>query len=550
MNESRPTGWSQIRYFWVEGNFPHLVLLRGLLIFRKAAYFGLARRPMPWGVIMLLYVLRLTTWGWWRLPSAYGERLKLALEDLGPIFTKLGQLLATRQDILSKEVAEPLAKLCDQVRQVDFPLLDCHLSHIYGSNWLQQFSSFDIAPIAAASIAQVHGAKLHSGEDVVVKILRPGVRRKVRRDLALMSFCARVLSLFPRVRKRLKPVAVVEEFKLILTAELDLLREGSNMSLIANNFANHPYMSVPKVYWAQTRAQVLVMERIYATNINDYNALAQQKVDFKCLAEQGVKIFLDQVFRDGFFHADMHHGNVFVDATNPNQPRYIAVDFGVVGRLSQQDRLDLALIMAAFFERDYERVAQMHLSLGWIPASVRFDEFAAAIRTVAEPIFAKNIGDVVFGDLILALLQVAKQFELRSQPQLLLLQKTFLNVESLGRKLYPQLNLWDTVHPYLRQWIRSQLGVQSTIKRSLKLLPDVMRLAPSFIEWSERKLNEQPKPQTNGGFAAVFWCVVLGLWGSFALVYWINPGYPSHWLVGLQTTIVLIGLWSVHVMRR
>ena len=520
--ENKLSWWERVHYRWVELKRPSFVILRALVILRTIAHYDLARRPLPWIIILFLKLVKIfTCWGWWNLPDDYGARLRLAFEDLGPIFVKLGQMLATRGDILTPTVADQLAELCDKVKPVPVKIAHYHLQHIYKNKLAGIFQSIEDKPLGSASIAQVYGATLLTGEEVVIKILRPGIRQRVRRELALMSWCACGLSIMPRLRKRLRPRAIVAEFANILTAELDLAREGGNMALIAHNFAGHSVMRVPKVYWEHTHSSSLVSERIYAVNINDLADVGGYDLNYKLLAENGVKIFLDQVFRDGFFHADMHHGNVFVDITNPDNPCYIAVDFGIVGSLSEQVRLNFALIMTAFFARDYDKVAKLHQEFGWIPANANVAEFAAEIRTVSEPIFAKNIGEISFGPLVLKLLAVARKFELRAQPELLLLQKTLMNVESLGRKLYPELNLWETVYPYLRQWVKQQIGVQGTLKRSLEMLPEFIQVLPNVLT----ALQGMPATVAHDGRRSTSSGVTWIMWFLVGVVILIGSGY-------------------------
>lgn len=392
----------------------------------------------------------------YRSPSA--ANLRQALEELGPIFVKFGQILSTRRDLLPDDLAQELAKLQDDVPPFSNQTAVRVIEKSLKAKTAELFADFSEQPLASASIAQVHAATLHSGEEVVVKVLRPKIKKIIARDLALMYSIAKWTQRLWAQGKRLRPVEVVQEFEQSILDELDLLREAGNASLLGRNFKNSRQLTIPKIYWPYCRQQVLVMERIYGVPITDLEQLRAKDTNLKQLAEYGVEIFFTQVFRDCFFHADMHAGNIFADISDPHDPRYIAVDFGIVGTLSPEDQHYLATNLLAFFHRDYRRVATLHIESGWVPKHTKVGDFEAAIRTVCEPIFERPIKEISFGHLLLRLFQTAQRFEMTVQPQLLLLQKTLLNIEGLGRQLYPELNLWETGKPFLERWMKQRIG--------------------------------------------------------------------------------------------
>ena len=417
-------------------------------------------------------------WRWFRrerLPR--GVRIRRSLEDLGPIFVKFGQILSTRRDLLPDDIANELAQLQDNVPAFPSDQARAIIERDLGKPIAELFALFDEQPLASASIAQVHTATLHDGREVVVKVVRPNIQKIIRRDIALLYTLADLATRFWADGRRLRPREVVEEFEKTILDELDLMREASSASMLRRNFAGSDLLYVPEIHWPLSRRNVMVMERIYGIPVSDIGALRAEGVDLKQLAEHGVDIFFTQVFRDNFFHADMHPGNIFVEPGG----RYIAVDFGIMGTLSHADQHYLAGNFLAFFQRDYRKVAELHVESGWVPEGTRIEEFEAAIRTVCEPIFERPLKDISFGLLLLRLFQTARRFNMEIQPQLVLLQKTLLNIEGLGRQLYPELDLWQTAKPYLERWMSEQVGVRS-ILRSLR------RHAP---EWSE-KLPEIP----------------------------------------------------------
>jgi ubiquinone biosynthesis protein len=411
-------------------------------------------------------------------------RLRLALEALGPIFVKFGQMLSTRRDLMPLDIADELARLQDQVPPFPSVQAMAVLEHVYGKPLSKVFKSFEETPVASASVAQVHFAVLPDGRDVAVKILRPGIERVIKHDLALLDICADLIERLWADGRRLKPREVIAEFEKHLHDELDLMREASNASQLKRNFAGSPLLKVPEMYWDYCHNEVMVMERMYGTPVSQVSALRDAGVDIKKLAANGVEIFYTQVFRDGFFHADMHPGNVQVA---PNG-QYIALDFGIMGTLTDVDKRYLAQNFIAFFRRDYKRVAEVHIESGWAPAETRVDELEAAIRAVCEPIFDKPLREVSFGKVLLRLFQTSRRFDIKVQPQLVLLQKTLLNVEGLGLQLDPELDLWKTAKPWLERWMAEQIGWRGFLK-SLKveapnyamLLPQLPRLLHSYL---------------------------------------------------------------------
>ncbi|SHK22321.1 2-octaprenylphenol hydroxylase [Marinobacter antarcticus] len=409
-----------------------------------------------------------------------GDRLRLALEELGPVFVKFGQILSTRRDLLPDDMADSLKTLQDRVPPFPSDAARRIIETSLGAPVSELFKEFGADPMASASVAQVHTATLLNGQEVVVKVLRPGIDKVIRQDLALMYLMANLLEKYWTEGKRLHPVDVVADYDSTIHDELDLQREAANASQLRRNFENSSLIYIPFIDWDYTRKSVMVMERIHGIPIADIPALKAAGVNLKVLAEKGVEIFFTQVFRDSFFHADMHPGNIFVDATNPADPRYIAVDFGIVGTLAPDDQSYLARNLLAFFRRDYRQVAQLHIQSGWVPPDTRVNEFEAAIRTVCEPIFEKPLKDISFGHFLLRLFQTARRFNMEVQPQLVLLQKTLLNVEGLGRQLYPELDLWSTAQPFLESWMRKRIGPAGLIKSLQTHLPAWLEQSPEM----------------------------------------------------------------------
>ncbi|HET7650948.1 MAG TPA: ubiquinone biosynthesis regulatory protein kinase UbiB [Gammaproteobacteria bacterium] len=438
------------------------------------------------------FLIYLSPFYWLRSRAASrGERIRRALEDLGPIFVKFGQMLSTRRDLLPLDVADELARLQDRVPPFPGQQARAIVERALGAPVTELFTAFDETPLASASIAQVHVARLKDQREVVVKVLRPGIERVIRDDLDLLHLLAGLAQRYWPDARRLRPSEVVDEYEKTVLDELDLMREAANAAQLRRNFEGSTLLYVPDVHWTFTRRNVMVMERIRGVPVSDIATLKARETDMRRLAEIGVEIFFTQVFKHNFFHADMHPGNIFVDVTDPKRPRYIAVDFGIIGSLSPEDQHYLAENFLAFFNRDYRRVAELHVQSGWVPAGTRVDQFEAAIRTVCEPIFNRPLKDISFGQLLVRLFQTARRFDMEVQPQLVLLQKTLLNIEGLGRELYPDLDLWQTAKPFLEQWTREQLGLTTTLRKIWAGLPVVRELlieAPGQINTILKKL--------------------------------------------------------------
>ena len=423
-----------------------------------------------------------------------GERLRRALEELGPIFIKFGQALSTRQDLLPADIAAELTRLQDDVPPFDSRAAQTHIEQALGAPVEELFTRFDREPLASASIAQVHAACLPGGQEVVVKVLRPGMQPIIRRDIALMYHLARLAERYWVDGRRLRAVAVVGEFEKTIVDEMDLVREGANAAQLRRNFEGSASLYIPVIHWEYTRENVLVIERICGVPVSDIDRLNALNVNMKALAERGVEVFFTQVFRDNFFHADMHPGNVFVDPENPHDPRYIAVDFGIVGSLTDQDRRYLAENLVAFFRRDYRRVAELHVNSGWVPSSTRVEEFEAAIRTVCEPVFEKPLAEISFAQVLIRLFATARRFNMEVQPQLVLLEKTLFNIEGLGRQLYPQLDLWKTAKPFLERWMADQVGPKAAmlhVKRELPRWSEILPSLPGLLHDGLRQMSDQ-----------------------------------------------------------
>ncbi|MCX9157384.1 ubiquinone biosynthesis regulatory protein kinase UbiB [Niveibacterium sp. 24ML] len=428
-------------------------LFRLLKIVHVSVRFGLDR------IVLDSTSARLAAWlgrilFWRDLSAPRAVRLREALESLGPIFVKFGQVLSTRRDLIPPDFADELARLQDRVPPFPTEQALSLLEIEYGRPVDVVFKRFDRTPIASASIAQVHFAELQDGTEVAVKVVRPGIEHVIEHDLGLLEAAAILIERVWVDGRRLKPREVVAEFAKHLRDELDLMREASNCSQLRRNFKGSPLLQVPEVHWDYCSSRVMVMQRMVGTPISQLDRLREQRVDLKALSRAGVEIFFTQVFRDGFFHADMHPGNIFVSPSG----QYIALDFGIMGTLEERDKQYLAQNFIAFFRRDYKRVAQAHVDAGWVPAGTRVDEFESAIRAVCEPIFDKPLKDISFGKTLLRLFQTARRFQMEVQPQLVLLQKTLLNIEGLGRDLDPELDLWKTAKPFLERWMNEQIG--------------------------------------------------------------------------------------------
>ena len=443
----------------------------------------------------LRFLFYLLPWNWVRRRprESRSVRIRRALEDLGPIFVKFGQILSTRRDLLPEDVGDELAGLQDRVSPFPGTQARRMVERSLGRSVGELFASFDEEPLASASIAQVHAASLQDGREVVVKVVRPGIEAEIRRDVGVVYWLAELAERYLPLGRRLRPVDVVAEYESTILDELDLMREAASASQLRRNFENSDLLHVPRVYWHFTRSDVMVMERISGIPVSDVDRLVRHGIDLENLAVRGVEIFFTQLMRDNFFHADMHPGNIFVSSEDPGRPTYIAVDFGIMGSLTPQDQRYLAENLLAFFNRDYLRVAELHVQSGWVPAGTRVNEFEAAIRSVCEPIFARPLKEISFGRLLMRLFRVAHRFHMEVQPQLLLLQKTLLNIEGLGRQLYPELDLWQSAKPFLEQWMDRQLGLRAAwrelrrqVPRWGEVLPTLPVLAHEVLQQARR----------------------------------------------------------------
>lgn len=502
-------------------------------------------------------------------PRPVGERLRLALEALGPVFVKLGQALSTRPDLLPPDVAIELAKLQDRVPPFPGAEARAVVEASLGKSVGELFAEFDEVPLASASVAQVHTARLKPtapedpGFPVVVKVIRPGIRTTIEADIRLMYLIAELAQKYTEPGARIRPVEIVKEYEKILHDELDLMREGANAAQLRRNWLGSELIYHPIIFWDFTRPDVLVMERLNGISIRELDRLRGMGVDFRVLAERGVEIFFKQTFRDNFFHADMHPGNIFVDPSDPARPSYLAVDFGIVGVLTPDDQRYLAENFLAFFNRDYRRVAELHLQSGWVPEGTRVEEFESAIRTVCEPIFQKPLKDISFGFFLLRLFQIARRFNYQVQPQLVLLQKTLLNIEGLGRQLYPELDLWKTAKPIMEDWMRKRLGPARMFERLRRDFPEVSELLPRVgremlqrldqgygldggrtqreIQRLREELAESRRHQRNTTIATGLIVAAVMLFGLDGYRPQMLHGVPTlSWLLGLIAFLVLV----------
>jgi ubiquinone biosynthesis protein len=519
--------------------------------------------------LRFLFLLSPWTWAVRRREAPRAVRLREALEELGPIFVKFGQALSTRRDLIPTDIADELAKLQDRVPPFDGKITRRIIEESYGRTAEQVFSAFDEKPLAAASIAQVHAAELRPEvalngartREVVVKVLRPGMHEVIGRDLEVLHALAEFAQSNWEGSKRLRPVEVVREYEKTILNELDLMREAGNASQLRRNFEGSSLLYVPAVHWDFCRANVMVLERIRGVQISNMARLREAGTDIKRLAENGVEIFFTQVFRHNFFHADMHPGNIFVLIDNPAQPKYAAVDFGIVGTLDPRDQYYLAENFLAVFERDYRRVAVLHLESGWVPEGARVDEMESAIRTVCEPIFNKPLKEISFGTVLLRLFAIARQFNVEIQPQLILLQKTLLNIEGLGRDLYPELDIFKTAGPIMREWVREKSSGRTILENARAQIPEIISslqtLAPlvrSAVQRAQdgrlRLAVDAPEIEslrneirrTNRRRDGVTIAGVLLLGGIVWLAVGHNPQWPGWTLAGVGAAWLLAAL--------
>lgn len=490
-----------------------------------------------------------------------GAALRKAFEELGPVFVKFGQLLSTRPDLVPADIVEELDQLQDNVPPFDGDQATQLIEQALGAPVNELFSSFERQAFASASVAQVHAATLYSGEDIVVKVVRPGIEKTIEEDIQLMLVLARVIERISADGKRLRPVEVVADYRNTIFDELDLMHEAANASQLKRNFSSGKcarLLYVPEVYWQFTRSNVMAMERIDGIQVTDIAALKAQNTNLELLARRGVETFFTQVFEHNFFHADMHPGNVFVSRENPQDPSYIAVDMAIVGSLTREDQYYLARNLLAMFRRDYKQVAELHVQSGWVPANTSVGGFESAIRTVCEPIFEKPLKDISFGQALITLFRTARRFNMPIQPQLVLLQKTLLNIEGLGRQLYPELNLWDTAHPFLERWIHERFHPR-TLWKELKYyspewmekfpqvphllfdtLQEVKTLAQSApeIRAAAKELAESKQAQRKRGLRLA---LAIPLLGSAAAIAWpVLGALPTGSVVLMASALILL----------
>lgn len=422
-----------------------------------------------------------------------GARLRMALQELGPIFVKFGQILSTRRDLIPPDVAEELALLQDRVRPFDGEAAQRIVEKALGMPIATAFASFDTTPLASASIAQVHAATLHDGRQVVVKVLRPEIETQIAGDIALLKSGAALVDYAHPSADKIRPKEIVAEIEGTLAAELDLQREGANASVMRRFWADSPDLYVPEIIWSHTAERALTMERVSGICSDDIAALDAAGIDRKALAAKGVRVFYTQVFRDNFFHADAHAGNIWVD-TDPARkanPRFIALDFGIVGQLSQQDQYYLAENFMAIFNKDYRRIAELHVEAGWMPATVRIDELEAAARAVCEPYFTRPLSEISLAQVLIKLFRTAQKYELTLQPQLILLQKTLLNIEGVGRQLDPQLDIWAVAKPVLERILVERYSPRRALEELRKRLPEILTHAPDMPRLVHSWLKQQ-----------------------------------------------------------
>ena len=449
-------------------------IARVVFKYRLDTLLDKSKTPLPLRLLLSPAIL------WGKPKVSRGERLRKALESLGPIFVKFGQLLSTRPDLVPADICSELAHLQDNVAPFDSDTFRQIVEQALGDSVDEIFLSFEKEPLASASVAQVHAAVLKDGSDVVVKAVRPNIEQTISKDIALMYTLARLLAKYSQDGRRLRPVEVIADYEQVIYEELNLQAEGANASLLRHNFDGSPLLYVPKINWDYSNEKVLVMERIYGTPVTNIADLKEAGIDFKLLAERGVEIFFTQVFEHNFFHADMHPGNIFVDTSNPKKPSYIGIDCAIMGSLSKEDQYYMARNLIAIFQRDYRKVAELHIRSGWVPKTTPVNEFTGAIRAVCEPIFQRPLNEISLGHMLISLFTTARRFDMEVQPSLVLLQKTLLNIEGLGRQLYPQLDLWTTAKPFLDRWLKERYSPKSLFKQFKQLVPDWLEQLPEI----------------------------------------------------------------------
>lgn len=544
-------------------------LLRLLFIQRVLIRHGLDELVFAMHLFRpMRFVQYLLPWNWFnrdRGPRA--ERLRRVLEELGPIYVKLGQLLSTRRDMLPEDIAVELSRLQDDVPPFPGRQAKAMVEKSLGKPVAELFQAFDETPLASASIAQVHAARMHDGREMIVKVVRPGIETVIRRDLGIMYVLADMAERYWGDAKRLKPSNVVREFEKTLLDELDLMREAANASQLRRNFTGSDVLYVPQVEWDLTRRDVMVMERIAGIPVSDVDGLRRAGVDLKWLAESGVELFFTQVFRDSFFHADMHPGNIFVRPEPGRTPRILVVDFGIMSSLTEYDQRYLAENFLAFLNRDYQKVAQLHVESGWVPAGTRVDEFEFAIRAVCEPLFDRPLKEISFGLLLLRLFQTARRFNMVILPQLILLQKTLVSIEGLGRQLYPDLDLWHVARPLLERWMSERVGWRGLVRGARENLPHWLDRLPALpnriidvverlrdgrlqVEWRSAALEElQAELRSNGrrSLYSVTGCTLflagIVLYGFFGTPQWPGGVPALSWVLGGTGLGVLFLAW-------
>ncbi|MEQ3696558.1 MAG: ubiquinone biosynthesis regulatory protein kinase UbiB [Pseudomonadales bacterium] len=472
-------------------------LKRAFVVLRQLKRFGvheLVAHRLPVGAKLLLLLLGPTDSSWQNKPM--GERIRACLESLGPIFVKFGQLLSTRPDLIPHDIAQQLAYLQDKVTPYPGELFMERVEQSLQQPLDEMFASVEAEPLASASVAQVHRATLLDGTEVVIKCLRPDLGSVIDDDIALMHWLARKALQWLPDAKRLRPTEVVSEYQLTIERELDLRIEAGNASLFRRNAQSKGLLYLPEVYWDYCTQDVMVSEYIDGIPVNDMAQIKAQDTNLKILAERGVEIFFTQVFEENFFHADMHPGNIFVSRKNPSNPTYMAVDCAIAGSLSREDQYYLARNLLAIFRRDYRQVAELHIDSGWVPASTRVGDFETTIRSVCEPIFEKPLGEISFGNVLVNLFQTARQFDMQVQPQLVLLQKTLLNIEGMGRQLYPQLDIWATAHPFLENWLKNRFKPTTLWEELKRYGPDWLEKFPQVPNLLFDAIQQAAKPNT------------------------------------------------------